>query len=161
MISSDLPFPLSAESFNPVYITQPQKQYEFEMITFFTNNKNIDFEIKSVVDIIPDDDVEDLPIVERGTIELTFPDDDVEVIPDDDVSEDNKEIPDDETKIISEDDVYITPNDNEMDNISNDITITNDDQVNYLKIYGLAVLLTAMNTGKFYLIPQNRLQKRS
>ncbi|WP_316504455.1 hypothetical protein [Nitrosopumilus sp.] len=44
LISSQLLFPLSGESYNPVYVERPQKQFEFELIVFQTKNKNIDFE---------------------------------------------------------------------------------------------------------------------
>ena len=44
LISSDLPFPLSAVSYSPVHIVQPQKQYEFELVAFLANNKNVTLE---------------------------------------------------------------------------------------------------------------------
>ena len=157
LISSSLSFPLYAESYNPVYVIQPQKQFEFQLISFMTNNKNIDFE-KSIIDeSIEEDNNSDLPIAEKGTIELIIPpdddisqDDDVDTVPEDDdliPEEDDKELPDDGTEVIPEDDVEITPNNDEkIDNISNDI-ITNDDQVDYSKIGGLAVLLIVMIAG--------------
>ena len=135
LITTDLPFPLSAESFNPVYTTQPQKQYEFKLVTFFTSNKNIDLGIKPVVVVIPDDDIEDLPIVERGTIELTFPDDDVKVIADDDV----KVIADDDVKVIADDDVKVIGDTNDPN--------ADDGGTDYSNILGLAVLLVLMIVG--------------
>ena len=62
LISSQFPFPLSGESYNPVYVMQPQKEFEFELLVFQANNKNIDFE-NSVIDESKD---EDLPITETG-----------------------------------------------------------------------------------------------
>ncbi|WP_316505413.1 hypothetical protein [Nitrosopumilus sp.] len=59
LISSQLPFPLSGESYNPVYVIQPQKEFEFELLVFQTKNKNIDFE-KSVIDESIEEDT-DLP----------------------------------------------------------------------------------------------------
>ena len=154
LISHVLPFPLYAESYNSVYVTQPQKQFEFQLISFMTNNKNIDFE-KSVPDESSKEDDVDLPIIEIGTIELTFlPNDDViseedkienvpvddnEVI--DDIPEYDKEIiPGDGQEVIPEDndDVEITPN---------DVTVVNNDKVDYSKIAGLVILLSVMITG--------------
>jgi len=43
LISADLPFPLSAVSYSPVHIVQPQKQYEFELVAFLANSKEIDW----------------------------------------------------------------------------------------------------------------------
>ena len=159
LISSQLPFPLSGESYNPVYLVEPQKEFEFDLLVFQTNNKNIDFE-KSVIDRPKDDNV-DLLITEISAIRLTFPqgddviseEDEIETAPDDDeviddVSEDDDKeiIPDDGTEVIPEDDVEITPNNDRIDDILND-TITNDDTADYSKIAGLAVLLISMITG--------------
>jgi len=150
-ISSQLPFPLYGESFNPVYLLEPQKEFEFELLVFQTNNKNIDFE-NSIINEFKDDDV-DLPITETGTIELTFPqdeddviseEDEIETVPEDDEiiddipEEDDKELPDDGTEVIPEDDVEI---------ISNDIPVVNNDKVDYSKIVGLVILLSSMITG--------------
>ena len=48
LISSDFPFPLSAISYSPVHITQPQKQYEFELVAFLTDNMDMDLGMNSV-----------------------------------------------------------------------------------------------------------------
>ena len=149
LISSQFPFPLSGESFNPVYLIEPQREFEFELLVFQTKNKNIDFE-KSVIDESKDDDV-NLPITETGTIRLTFPQDDdiiseedkIETVPEEDEviydvpEDDDRELPDDRTEIIPEDDIEL---------VSNDI-IVNDDKVDYSKIAGLVILLTVMITG--------------
>ena len=151
LILPDLPFPLSAESYSPVHITQPQKQYEFELIAFMTNNKNIDFEIDSIFDELKDDVVLDLPIIEIGTIELTFPndiledtdviseEDDVEIILDDVVDI----IPEDNDIIISDDDAEIIPKD-DVEISSEDNTPGNNDKVDHVNMVGLAVLLVVM-----------------
>ena len=153
LISSQLPFPLSGESYNPVYLVESQKESEFELLVFQTNNKNIDFE-NSVVNESIKEDI-DLPITETGTIRLTFPQDDnkiseedeTETVPEDDneviddvtEEEDTEIIPDDGQEVIPEDDVEIT---------SNDISIRdNDNDVDYSKITGLVILLSVMIAG--------------
>ena len=153
LISSQLPFPLSGELYNPVYLIEPQKEFEFELLVFQTNNKNINFE-NSVVDESPKDDDVDLPITETGKIRLTFPQDDVisdkdeiEIISEydneviDDVTEEDKD-----TEIIPDDDIEVIPHD-DMEIIPNDIPVINDNTVDYSKIVGLAVLLSVMITG--------------
>jgi len=157
LISSQLPFPLSGESYNPVYLLEPQKEFEFELLVFQTKNKNIDFE-KSVIDESKD---ADLSITETGTIELTFPPEDI--IPEDDVEinsedeidndvvpeeDDDKEFPDDGQEVIPEDDIEIIPNNDTIDNISIDVaTVNGNNDVDYSKIAGLIVLLTLMIAG--------------
>ncbi len=150
LISSQLPFPLSGESYNPVYLEQPQKEFEFELLVFQTKNKNIDFE-NSIVDKFKDED-KDLPIVDTGTIELTFPQDDniiseedeIENVSEDDQiiddvpEEDDTEIPDDVQEIIPEDDAEV---------ISNDVVMVNGNEIDYSKIAGLVVLLSIMIIG--------------
>ena len=148
LISSQLPFPLSGESYNPVYLVEPQKEFEFELLVFQTNNKNIYFENSVVEESIE----EDLPITETGKIRLTFPQDEDDVISEEDQTEnipedvvedipedDDKEIiPDVGQKVIPEDDVEVT---------SNNVSMINDDKVDYSKIAGLVVLLSAMIAG--------------
>ena len=152
LISSQLPFPLSGESYNPVYLVEPQKEFEFELLVFQTkNNKNIDFG-KSIIDESKD---ADLPVTEIGKIRLTFPqdeddviseEDEIENVPEDDneviedvPEEDDKEIiPDDGQEVIPEDDVEIT---------SNDVSMINNDKVDYSKIAGLVALLSVMIAG--------------
>ena len=162
LISSQLPFPLSGESYNPVYLIEPQKEFEFELLVFQTKNKNIDFE-NSVIDESIEEDNTDLSITEIGTIELTSPQDDdviseedeIETIPEDDneviddvPEEDDKEIPDDGQEIIPEDDIEIIPNNDTIDNISIDVaTVNGNNDVDYSKIAGLIVLLTLMIAG--------------
>ena len=144
LISSDLPFPLSAVSYSPVHVIQPQKQFEFELVSFLTNNNNVDFGIKKSVFEESKGDVSELS-TERGIIELTFPDD---VIPDDDMEIishdeiDNDVVPkdDDITEVISDDDdvIEIMP----VDGIK-----VNDDSIDYVKISGLVILLVVMIAG--------------
>ena len=150
LISSQLPFPLSGELYNPVYLVEPQKEFEFELLVFQTNNKNINFE-NSVVDEFKDDRV-DLPITETGTIKLTLPqsddiileEDEIEILPEDDEviddvpEEDDIEIPDEGQEIIPEDDAEV---------ISKDTVIVNDDKIDYSKITGLVILLSVMIAG--------------
>ena len=150
LISSQLPFPLSGESYNPVYLIEPQKEFEFELLVFQTNNKNINFE-NPVVDEFKDED-KDLPITETGTIELTFPqdhgvileEDEIKIVLEDDQiiddvpEEDDKEIPDNGQEIIPEEDVEV---------ISKDTVMTNNNEIDYSKIVGLVVLLTIMIVG--------------
>jgi len=154
LISSQLPFPLSGESYNPVYLVEPQKEFEFELLVFQTNNKNIDFE-NSVIDESIEEDNVDLPITEIDTIELTFPQDDdgiileedeIEIVPEDDeviddvIEDDDKEVPDDGQEVIPEDN-------GDVEIISNDVTVVNNDKVDYSKIAGLGVLLIVMIAG--------------
>ena len=92
LISSDLPFPLSAVSYSPVHIVQPQKQYEFELVEFFANNKNVDTGIKPVFEK-PEEIANPEITTETGTIALTFPDD---TIPADDGIVDDDVVPADD-----------------------------------------------------------------
>ena len=95
LVNSHLPFPVSGEYFNPSYVIEPQKEFEFELIKYLETKSN-----KPPIPIpvpIPEnpDTLEDLPITETGTIGLTFPDDTIpdKVIPDDTIPD--KVIPDD------------------------------------------------------------------
>jgi len=119
LVSSHLPFPVSGLHYNPSYVIEPHKEYEFELITYLETKSNrppqepIDNVV--IVDVDPD-----LPITERGTIELTFPDD---VIPDDDVTIDDPVLDDNTVDNNYDDegpDVIIIPDDD---------TITNDDSI--------------------------------
>ncbi|MGI9567822.1 MAG: hypothetical protein ACR2LL_12530 [Nitrosopumilus sp.] len=152
LISSQLPFPLSGESYTPVYLAEPQKEFEFELLVFQTKNKNIDFE-NSVIDESKDDDVY-LPITETGTIRLTFPQDDDIVSEEDEIetaSEDDKvidDIPEEEDKeIITDNDIEVIPEDDDVEITSNDVTVVNNEKVDYSKIAGLVVLLSIMIAG--------------
>lgn len=128
LISSDFPFPLSAISYSPVHITQPQKQYEFELVTFHTDNKNMDLGMNPVFEEPKEITIPEIP-TETGTIELTFPD--VVVPADDDIVVDD--VVDD----------VVVPADDDDDNVSVDNTVQSDD-VDYAKITGLVVLLVVM-----------------
>jgi len=130
LISSDLPFPLSAVSYSPVHIVQPQKQFEFELVTFLANNKNVNIGMKPVFEELKDIIVSDLP-TETGTIALTFPDDDV-VLANDDIVVDDIVVDD----IVVDDDVVQADGD--------DANPTQPDNVDYSKIAGLVVLLVVM-----------------
>lgn len=157
LISSDLPFPLSAVSYSPVHVIQPQKQFEFELVTFLTNNKNVDFGIRPVFEE-PKGDVSEL-LTESGIIELTFPDDeipndDMEIIPDDEIG--NDVVPkDDDTEVISEDNV--------VEIIPDDSIKVNDDSIDYTKIGGLVILLVVMIAGfvVFKKLKEGKLEMRS
>ena len=143
LISSDLPFPLSAVSYSPVHVIQPQKQFEFELVSFLTNNKNVDFEIKKPVFEEPKDDVSEL-LTERGIIELTFPDD---MIPDDDMEIISHDEIDNDVISKDEDMKVISENDDAVEIISDDNIKVNDNSIDYAKISGLVILLAVMIAG--------------
>ena len=125
LISSDLPFPLSAISYSPVHTVQPQKQYEFELVVFLTNNKNVDIEIKPISEEPKDIIIPEIS-TETGTIEITFPED---VVPaDDDIVVVDDVVP-------ADDDIVVV----------DDVVPADDD--NYSKIVGLVVLLVVMIAG--------------
>ena len=138
LISSDLPFPLSAVSYSPVHIVQPQKQYEFELVMFLTNNKNVDIEIKPISEEPKDVIIPEIS-TETGTIELTFPDD---VVPADDdiVVVVDDVVPADDDIVVVVDDVV--PADDDIVVVVDDVVPADDD--NYSKIVGLVVLLVVM-----------------
>ena len=131
LISSDLPFPLSAISYSPVHIVQPQKQYEFELVAFLANNNNIDPGTRPVFEEPKENAIREIP-TETGTIELTFPSDvvvDDIVTADDDIVVDVVSIYDD---VVVHDDVVLADDDN-IDHVSVYNTIQSDD-VDYAKI---------------------------
>ena len=136
LISSDLPFPLSAVSYSPVHTVQPQKQFEFELVTFLANNKNVNIGMKPVFEEPKNIIVSDLP-TETGTIALTFPDDDV--VPDDDIVADDI-VADD---IVADD---IVADEDMVQADDDDANPTQLDNVDYSKIAGLVVLLVVMIT---------------
>jgi len=133
LISSDLPFPLSATYYSPVHITQPQKQYEFELV-FLTDNKDIDLGIKSVFEESKEIVITETP-TNTGTIELTFPDND-DTVTADDVIEDAISLDDDH--------VVTDQSDDDVDDILADNPVQSDVIVDYSKIAGLVVLLVVM-----------------
>ena len=149
LVSSDLPFPLSAVSYSPVHVTQPQKQYEFELIEFLANSKNADLETKPVV-VEPKDIVvvTEIP-TETGTIKLTFPDEEHGISSNDDVGSVEEDvvqiIPDNNDVIDNDDTISVDDNDD-----INTISIANDDNPiqsndnDYVEIVGLGILLVAM-----------------
>jgi len=153
LISSQLPFSLSGELYNPVYLVEPQKEFEFELLLFQTKNKNIDFE-KSVIAESKDEDL-DLPITETGTIRLAFPQDEDDIILEEDeienIQEDGNEVVDDvheeDGKELPDDEQEIIPEDDDVEITSNDVVTVDDDKVDYSKIVGLVVLLSVMITG--------------
>ena len=157
LISSDLSFPLSAVSYSPVHITQPQKQYEFELIVFFANSKNADLEIKPV--IVEPKEIFVVPETptETGTIELTFLDEDdgLSSNSDDDIVDnyDVGSVEEDIVQIVPDnDDVILVDNDNDNDNGGHldDIPVTNEDdpiqsdENDHTGVFGLSILLVAM-----------------
>ena len=148
LISSDLPFPLSAVSYSPIHIVQPQKQYEFELVSFLANSKEIDLGIKPVFEEPKENTIPEI-LAETGTIELTFSDEDDEAPNNDDI------VVNDDIDSVDDDIVQIVPNnDDAIDN--DDVTsvdgdnipvanndVQSDDDV-YVKIIGLGMLLVAM-----------------
>ena len=118
LVNSHLPFPVTGEFFNPSYVIEPQKEFEFELIKYMETKSN-----KPPIPITPvptpddpDNVEEDLPNTIKGTIELTFPDDPVpdKVVPDDPVPD--KVVPD---KVVPDDPV---PDDPVPDVVPDDVT---------------------------------------
>jgi len=148
LISTDLPFPLSAVSYSPVHTVQPQKQFEFELVAFLANSKEIDLGIKPVFEEPKENTIPEI-LTETGTIELTFPDENDEFLNNDDI------VVNDDIDSVDDDIVQIVPNnDDAIDN--DDVTsvdgdnipvanndVQSDDDV-YVKITGLGILLVAM-----------------
>ena len=155
LISSDLPFSLYAVSYSPVHIVQPQKQYELELVSFLTTNKNVDIGIKPIFEEPKNVIISEIS-TETGTIELSFPEDVVpadddnvvvdDVVPADDdvVVVDDDVIPADDDDVVVDDDVV--PADDDVVVVDDDV-IPADDDVDYSNIAGLVVLLVVMITG--------------
>ena len=85
LVNSHLPFPVTGEYFNPSYVIEPQKEFEFELIKYLETKSNkppipIPIPIPIPVPDNPDTVPDDLSETITGTIELTFPED---VVPDD------------------------------------------------------------------------------
>ncbi len=145
LVNSHLPFPASGKFFNPSYIIEPHKEFEFQLIKYLeTKSNKPPLPIVIPIPIDNDDDkTEDLPITERGTIELTFPDDTIpedvilnDIVPDDTIPEDvilNDIVPDD---TIPED---VTP----IDISSSDNTNTTQDNSTIPVIVLLVIVLGA------------------
>ena len=136
LVNSHLPFPVSGEYFNPSYVIEPQKEFEFELIKYLETKSNkppipIPIPIPENTDTVP----EDLPITIIGTIELTFPDgvvqDDIttdDVISDDSATKNNPILDD----IVADDVIYhdmILDDAIPDDLISDDVTILDNPQV--------------------------------
>jgi len=148
LISSDLPFPLSAVSYSPVHIIQPQKQFEFELVEFVANSKSIDLKIKPVVK--EPTTIEES--TESGVMELTFPDDMIADTVDD---ADTISVFEEPVIVIFEElkDELIVDGDDTDDEkpvVTKERVIENSpqqDDIDYSKIVGLAVMLIVMMTG--------------
>jgi len=84
LITSHLPFPVSGLHYNPSYVIEPHKEYEFELIAYIETDSN-----KPPQE--PTKNTIDLPITETGTIKLTLPD---EVISEKDILNNIEVIPD-------------------------------------------------------------------
>jgi len=84
LVNPHLPFPVSGQHYNPSYVIEPHKEYEFELIAYLETDSN-----KPPQE--PTKDVVDLSITETGTIKLTLPD---EIIPDEIVPNNIDVIPD-------------------------------------------------------------------
>ena len=126
LVNSHLPFPVAGEYFNPSYVIEPQKEFEFQLIKYLETKSNkppipITIPIPDNSDDIPDD----LQITERGTIELTFPDDPItdDAIPYDSIPDvsPNDPIPDDTISedpilddVLTDDNIQSTQNDNSL-----------------------------------------------
>ena len=127
LVSSHLPFPVSGEFFNPSYILEPHKEFEFELLKYLETKSNrppLPILIPATND--HDNDTEDASITITGTIELTFPDDVIsdDVVVPDDITPDDV-IPDDTTA----DDIAIdniTTDDVSSDNVDSDDVISDD-----------------------------------
>jgi len=148
LISSDLPFPLSAVSYSPVHTVQPQKQFEFELVTFLANNKNVNIGMKPVFEEPKNIIVSDLP-TETGTIALTFPSDDDVVPANDDIVVDDIVVDDIVVDDIVVDDIVvddIVVDDDMIQADDDNANPTQLDNVDYSKIAGLVVLLVVMIT---------------
>ena len=122
LVNSHLPFPVTGEFFNPSYVIEPQKEFEFELIKYLeTKSNKLPIPITPVpTPDDPDNVEEDLPITIKGTIELTFPDDPVpDVVPDDPVPDDP--VPD---KVVPDDPVpdKVVPDDPVPDVVPDDVT---------------------------------------
>jgi len=150
LIYSDLPFPLSAVSYSPVHTVQPQKQFEFELVMFLANNKNVNIGMKPIFEEPKDIIVPDLP-TETGTIALTFPSDD-DGVQDDDIVVDDIVVDDIVVDDIVVDDIVVDDDGVQADDYDANPTQADDydanptqlDNVDYSKIAGLAVLLVVM-----------------
>jgi len=165
LVNSHLPFPVSGKFFNPSYIIEPHKEFEFQLIKYLETKSNkppIPIPIPIPVDSDNDDvvdDTSDLPITETGTIELTFPDDpisdyiipdydNVEVIPDDIIPNNNN------VEVIPDD---IIPNNNNVEVIPDDITTSNDvtlsnnieTQQNNSTLFVVVILVIVLGTAVF------------
>jgi len=146
LISSDLPFPLSAVSYSPVHIVQPQKQFEFELVTFLANNKNVNIGMKPVFEEPKNTIVSDLS-TETGTIALKFPADDDMVQADDDIVADDIVADDIVADDIVADDIVaddIVADDDMVQTDDDNANPTQLDNIDYSKIAGLVVLLVVM-----------------
>ena len=150
LISYDLPFPLSAVSYSPVHTTQPQKQFEFELVAFMTNSKNVDLGIKPVFEKQKETVIVSEISTETGTIELTFPDED-NVVP----GNNNNIVVNDDVDLVDDDIVHVVPDNDDVtlvdDDIDNILVVNNDndrlDDDGYARIAGLGILLVAMIAG--------------
>ena len=156
LISYDLPFPLSAVSYSPVHTTQPQKQFEFELVVFLANSKKTDLGIKPVFEKQKEIVIVSEISTETGTIELTFPDEDNEVPDNNDdivVNDDVDSVDDDIVHVVPDNDDVINNDDVTLvdDDIGN-IPVANNDDVQsdddgYVRIVGLGILLVVMIAG--------------
>ena len=156
LVNSHLPFPVSGEYFNPSYVIEPQKEFEFELIKYLETKSNkspipIPIPIPDNPDTVPDD----LPETITGTIELTFPDDiTVDDVVSDDSTPKNNFISDD---IVTDDVIHddIVLDDSITDDvISDDITTLDDPQTTQddnSTISVIVILVIVLSTVGFVL----------
>ena len=155
LIYSDLPFPISAVSYSPVHIIQPQKQFEFELLEFLANSKNINMETKSVFEEPVSTVVADDELTETGVIELTFPDDMITDTSNED-AETTSVFEKPTTVIVEEPIIDESIVDDEGTGDEKKPTVTKgpviensleQDDTDYSKTVGLGILLIAMTAG--------------
>ena len=162
LVNSHLPFPVSGEYFNPSYVIEPQKEFEFQLIKYLETKSNkppIPIPIPTIDN--PDNNTKDLPETITGTIELTFPDDIIQ----EDTTTDNMVSDDSTTKnnLISDDMVIddVIPDDTTTDDsvsedvISNDITTSDNTQTTQddnSTIPVIVVLAIVLGTAGFVLL---------
>ena len=118
-----MPFPVEAEIFSTSHITEPHKEYGFELISFFDASKQNNL-IDIDNDITNNDDKE--TITERGTINLTWLNE----------GDDSKDDEDEESNIIvadkinSDDQNDLDTTDDTTDNTVEDTNDKDDDNDN-------------------------------
>lgn len=137
LVNSHLPFPVSGLHYNPSYVIEPHKEYEFELIAYLETNSN-----KPPQE--PTKDVIDLPITETGTIKLTLPD---KIVPDEVIPEN---IPDDiipnNIEIIP-DNIEVLPDEIISENIPNENIPNGTQSTQDNTLYVIVILAIVLGTA--------------